>query len=679
MINLETNIKLNKKTIESPNIAGQFSQEDLDKIGIHVKEGYDLDKDSRMVWERRMESAFNLALQIQEGKTFPWQGCSNVKFPLVTIAAVQWHSRAYPTLIQGPEIIHCRTNGQDKDGNLRKSADRVADYMSYQLLEESPTWEEETDRALLQVPIIGCAFKKTHYSPAEGRNCSNLVPAKQFVINYYAKSIETAQRKTEIIPMYRNEIYERSLSGVFLDVRNDPWYTGLPAQRQNPGQAKADKRTGQNQPSKPDFTTPLQMLEQHVRIDLDDDGYAEPYIITIEQESRRVCRIVCNFDYDSITWMDKEDGQILRIKEDQYYTKIPFIPSPDGGFYDIGFGMLLGPINDSVNSIINQLIDAGTLSTTAGGFLGRGVKIRGGEYSFRPFGWQRVDSTGDDLAKGIFPFPVREPSSTMFQLLSLLIDYTNRISGSTDIMVGENPGQNTPAQTSQLMAEQGAKINNAIFKRVWRAFKEEFQKLYNLNRKFTPTTGMSYGEKSGWIQRSDFQLPEEAIRPAADPNLTSDGQRVQQASAVLQRSMGVPGYNRDLVERNYLRALKVEDIDQIFPGAEKTGPLPNPKVELEKMKLQVKQMGDDSKMKTKLADIISKRELNLAQIDKLKAEAAVLISSVGEAQAAHELAVFEAQIGAAERVDKSYQEYSKILLGARQDGMQQGAGGGMAQ
>jgi hypothetical protein len=110
----------------------------------------------------------------------------------------------------------------------------------------------------------------------------------------------------------------------------------------------------------------------------------------------------------------------------------------------MGFGTLLGPLNESVNTILNQLIDAGTMATTAGGFLGRGAKIRGGQYTFAPLEWKRVDSTGDDLQKSIYPLPVREPSQVLFQLLSLLIDYTNRISGTTSATVGEMPVANTP-------------------------------------------------------------------------------------------------------------------------------------------------------------------------------------------------------------------------------------------
>ena len=662
MIKLNAKFRLTRDAVEAANLTSHFDEEDLSTIGRIVLEGYTTDEESRADWKRRYEKAFNLALQLQESKSFPWPGASNVKFPLVTIAALQWHSRAYPLLVQGPNIVKMHVNGADPQGERRQSADRVAAFMSYQLLEDSSSWEEETDRALLQVPIIGCAFKKTYYSADAGKGVSELVPAIRLVMNYWAKSTESCSRKTHIIPLTRNDVHTRVMAEVFANVLACPWFTNLPTKRDS--SAARDTRTGTSAPAFPDFTTPFEFLEQHVEIDLDGDGYAEPYIITVEQSSGTVCRIVANFEWDDILWKSERKYQIVRIRSAQYFTKIPFIPSPDGGIYDIGFGLLLGPLNQSVDSLINQLIDAGTLSTTAGGFLGRGVKMRGGEQSFRPFGWTRVDSTGEDLSKGIFPLPVREPSHVLFNLLSLLIDYTNRISGSTDIMVGENPGQNTPAETSRLMAEQGAKINSAIFKRVWRGLKNEFQKLYIINRRHVPSSVTNFGEESGWVTRADFAHPEEAVRPAADPNLSSDTQSVQKALMVKQQSMG-GGYDKDVVERQLLRALRVEDMNTLYPGLQKAPPPPHPKVALEQAKgqhrRQEKQADHQAAMQEKILDLHANRDRNAAEIELISAQIAQIIAEIGAAQAASQVKAFEAQIGALKAVDESQRGYLELL------------------
>ena len=682
MIKLDSYLTLSEALCNEPDLTGHFSEADLERIGAVVKEGFDQDLESRSVWEKRYQQGLDLALQLVKEKTFPWPGASNVKFPLVTIAALQWHSRAYPILINGPEIVKLRVRGDDPQGVKAARAKRVGDYMSWQLLEEDEAWEEETDRGLIQLPIVGCIFKKTRRDSVRKINTSSLVSPRDLVLNYYASSVETCPRKTHIIPMHRNELVEAMRMGRFKDYEaegcDSSWLDQAPLKATNSSNAKENKRTGLTEPTRPDSQASFEMLEQHVLLDLDNDGYAEPYIITVERVSGRVVRIVCGFDWSGVTRLrvGRED-KIITVKQLQYFTQYTFIPSPDGGIYGMGFGAFLGPLNSAVDSIINQLIDAGTLATTSGGFLGRGIRIRGGEYSFRPFGWQRVDSSGEDLAKGVFPFPVREPSNVLFQLLGLLIEYTNRISGSTDIMVGENPGQNTPAQTSQLMAEQGAKINSAIFKRVWRGMKKEFKKLFELNAQFVPLKGIKFGEQGQGISADDFTTNADDIRPAADPNLTSSTMKMQQATMVVQRAYMVPGYNKELAERRFLMAHQIEDIDALYPGPEKI-PAPEPlKVTLENIKTQREQGKLKQRMQEKLLEFASKRDEVQANIELIKAQIAQIVSEIGVGKADLALRAFEAQLTTAQAYDEHLKSNMELFQQIEsQQNEQPGANGG---
>jgi chaperonin GroES len=260
--------------------------------------------------------------------------------------------------------------------------------------------------------------------------------------------------------------------------------------------------------------------------------------VYVRRDNKKVARIVARYTQKDIEV--NESGVILSIKAEQYFTKYPFIPSPDGGFYDLGFGVLLGPLNESINTIINQLVDAGTMANTAGGFLSRGIKLRGGNYTFNPMEWKHVDTTGDDLRKGIVPLPVREPSQVMFTLLNLLINYGERIGGSVDILSGQNPGQNTPAETTRTMAEQGMKVFNGIFKRTHRSLKQEFRKLYRLNQIFVDenTPYVSGANGSGMVLASDYEGPVTDVMPTSDPSITSDAQRINPASAIAARVAG---------------------------------------------------------------------------------------------------------------------------------------------
>jgi chaperonin GroES len=623
-MNLKDTFNINDLMYEA-NIAELLCKEDLEKIGVDVVKNFDNDLMSRSSWEKRTEASLKLALQVAENKNFPWANASNVKFPLITIAALQYHARSYPVLVDSDLPVKCRVVGDDKDGLRALRATRVEQHMSYQLLEEDEDWESEMDKVLITQPIIGCAFKKTYYDPIRKHNISENVLAKDLVVNYWTKSLETASRVTHVLQMSRNEIYERTARGLWLeDVsegRNQQWSSVAMG---NGLQSLQDKAQGLQPPEPNDTSTPIEMLEQHCHIDFDKDGYAEPYIVYVRRDNKKVARIVARYTNSDVEVND--ESVILSIKAEQYFTKYPFIPSPDGGFYDLGFGVLLGPLNESINTIINQLVDAGTMANTAGGFLSRGIKLRGGNYSFNPMEWKHVDTTGDDLRKGIVPLPVREPSQVLFTLLNLLINYGERIGGSVDILSGQNPGQNTPAETTRTMAEQGMKIFNGIFKRTHRSLKQEFRKLYRLNQIFVTenTPYVSDAKGTGIVLAADYEGPVTDVMPTADPAVTSDAQRIHQANAIAMRVQATPGlYNRYEVERAYLKAIKITNIDKLLPdpkGPNAVPPPVNPKVQIEQMKQQAKQASDQLNMKMALLKLMGEAELKQAQIQKLEAE-----------------------------------------------------------
>ena len=658
MLVLENKITLDQETIDSANLTSKFTADDLTKIGLAVWEGYDLDKRSRSAWERRTNAAMNLAMQLVEDKNFPWANCANIAFPLVTIAALQFHSRAYPQLVVPPEIVKCRVPGADPTGVIHERAYRIGCHMSYQVLEEDAAWEAQHDALLINLPIVGCAFKKSQFNARLQHNVSELVLAKDLVINYWAKSLESAERKTHCIPLSHNDIRERCLRGTYRDITSEGWFQGVAqAPEQTTQQQQADRRLGTT-PPQADLTTPFNMLEQHCCLDLDKDGYAEPYVITVEEISKTVVRIVTRFSrLEDIEFT--ESKKILSITPIECFTKYPFIPSPDGGIYDVGFGVFLGPLNETTNSLIDQLLDAGTMQTTGGGFLGRGAKIRGGVYTFKPFEWARVDSTGDDLRKSVFPLPVNAPSEVLFNLLSLIINYANRIPGTTEVMVGESPGQNTPAETSRNLMEQGMKIYNAIFKRVWRAMKDEFKKLYILNARHMP---LKRQLPIGFALREDYLGDPNEVCPAADPNIVSDSQEMTRIMAIKQSASGTPGYDLEELERRFLRALKMDGVEKLYPGIEAKPPGKSEKITIAEMKQQGEQLDLQWEQQKFAATLMEEQRLNAAQITKLEAEAVTLLGNMQGDAEDRQVAMINAELGMRKTQDETLRKRIDLVL-----------------
>jgi len=633
-----------EELLRSPNIAEMMDDEELSSLGQVMMNDINLDLNSRIEWEERNERANKLALQVVEKKTFPWPGASNVKFPLITIAAMQYHSRAYPALISNNEVVKCKVYGKDDDGEMHKRADRISRHMTYQVMEEDEGWEENTDKTLLVQAISGTAIKKSYFDPVKGHNVSELVLPNDFVVNYYTKSIPESPRVSHRILLSSNDLHERQVRGLFLKINDEPPPT-TPAQSMLTN-AREDAQGVRMPTGDPD--TPFEFFETHFWHDFDEDGYKEPYIAYIRRDTSKIYRIVARYFEDSIEY---HNGEIIRIKPEQYFTKYGFVPSPDGGFYDLGYGVLLGPTNDSVNTIVNQLIDAGTMSVTGGGFLGRGVKIKGGDYSFKPHEWKRVDSTGDDLRANIFPLPIRDPNGVSFQLLQLLINYGERIAGATDIMTGVSPGQNTPAETSRNTMEQGMKVFNGIYKRTWRAMKEEFQKLYRLNQLYLPSEPVEfeYNNELSFVLPDDYSMDMKLVKPAADPNVVSDSQRQMQAQAVLQLATSTGGFNMYEVQKRYLDALKVSAIDQILPdpkGPNAIKPGPSEKMQIEKMKNDERQMNHQLRFKLGIAKLMQEAELQQAKITELQAKAVLELEQADGVKSGHAIAMLEAQIGA---------------------------------
>lgn len=603
------------KLLDSPNIAEELDDSQLTSIGQKVVAEFDIDQASREEWLEKQEQWSKLALQVSEAKEWPWHGAANVKYPLLTIAALQFGARAYPSLIPNDgNVVKARTIGSDPDGSKAQAAIAVSKHMSYQLTQEIDYWEEGMDKLLTALPITGCMFKKTYWDALEEKACSHIIFPKHLVVNYFAKSLNNAQRITEIFEKSNNEIKERQLAGLYLDVElSDPSSTVEELLN-----STIKQEQGLLEPSE-DADMPRVILEQHRYLDLDEDGYQEPYVVTVDYDTQKVLRIVARFQEKGII-KNEDTAEIKRIIPTQYYTKFTFIPNPDGGFYDVGFGELLGPINHTVNTIINQLIDSGSLSNLQSGFLGRGVKLKGGEQNFRPGEWKTVNTTGDDLRKSIVPLPVREPSAVLFQLLGQLITSGKELATISEVMVGKMPGQNTPATTTMASIEQGLKVFTAIYKRLFRSLAEEFDKLYRLNKTYTAAVTDFYdvsGDYQDIAVTNEQYLQIHGVIPAADANVSTESQRLAKAQALMELFPVIPNKGETL--RRILEAQEQPGIEVLMQSPEQQGPSEQElEHQREMMKLQIdgKKAEDDGALKQAQAELA----LVKAQVEMLTAQ-----------------------------------------------------------
>jgi chaperonin GroES len=572
--------------INMPNIADDLDDHKLATIGMTVCREYEIDKGSRSEWEAKMGKAMDLAMQVAESKTFPWPGAANVKYPLLTTASIQFAARAYPAIVQGQDVVKGKVVGQDVDGSKQDRAERIGQHMSYQLLQEMTEWEEDTDKLLHILPIVGCCFRKTYFDPGLGRNCSEMVSAKNLVVNYAAKSLERATRITQVFELYPHEITERMRSGVFLEV---------------------DLGLAQN--SDGDEDGAHEFLEQHRRLDLDEDGYSEPYCVTVHKDTGRVVRIYARYDTAGVE-VDNRTGKVARVEPVHYYTKYSFIPSPDGGFYDIGLGSLLWDINETINSTINRLLDAGTLANTGGGLIGKGLKLKGGNQSFKPGEWKQVDTGGVNIAENMFPLPTPLPSPVLMEMLTFLTDAGREVASVKDVLTGDGMTANMPATTTMAMVEQGLTQFSAIYKRIHRSLGAELKKLYRLNRLYLPPEvyfRVLDDEKA--VAQTDYEDESVDIAPVSDPTIITSQQKLAKAQYLMQ-FMGDPLVDQFELRTRILEAAQIEHIETLLPPPQP--PQPDPLAEAtvalthaEAMKSTQQAMESEAKTAKTWADAIN--------------------------------------------------------------------------
>lgn len=577
-------------------------KDELGLMGEEVIRGYLADEMSREEWMRNNEKWLKLALLVQENRTFPWPKSSNVKYPLVATAAMQFSARAYPSLVPSHgRVVSTKIPQKHPNSGLYEAANRVANHMSFQILHKMPNWEQDMDNLLMNIAISGLMFKKTVYDMTSKSNRSYLVNPRNLCVNYWATSIEEAYRKTEILQYRENEIEHKIRIGEFIkfdykDMQPAP-EDKVPPLAQKLMAPPADK------------STPHTFFACHTFWDLDDDGYEEPYVITVHAHTKKVVRISARFDMDGITRNDK--GQIAHIKPVESFTDFQFIPNPDGSIYGLGFGALLGPINVSINTLINQLVDSGTLNNMASGFIGKGLRIRMGEQMLKPGEWRVVNATGDDLSKSVFPLPSKEPSPVLFNLMNMLIQSGNQLASIAEIFVGKMPGQNTPATTTQETVQQSMAVFTAIYKRIFRSLEKEYKKLYRLNR-LNPNTIIQERALAGIaIKVSDYDMPDFMIIPGADPQGDSWSMKQQKMQFVGQLiQMGT--INPQVYTKRTLMDLDIPDVEELLMPPPQ--PQPDPKAQESQMKMQMEQQKAQLDAQAKQQEMQMKQQLAQLEI-----------------------------------------------------------------
>jgi hypothetical protein len=556
---VELNFDPSKVNIEGnpnhfDNLAALLPDEILDPIGSEMFQNYTDYKMSRKDWERSYTEGLDLLGFKYENRTEPFQGASGATHPVLAEAVTQFQAGAYKELLPAEGPIRTQIVGMS-DPQKEAQAQRVKEYMNYELMEKMGEYEPEFDQMLFHLPLAGSTFKKVYYDDLLGRAVSKFVPADDLVVPYTATSLDDAESIIHVLKMSENDLRKQQVGGFYNDID-----LGSPAIVKNEVDQKERELEGTKSTGKAENIYTL--LECHVNLDLegfedkdangDDTAIKLPYIVTVEEGSRKVLSIRRNYNPD--------DPRKNRIP---YFVHFKFLPGL--GFYGFGLIHMIGGLSRTATVALRQLLDAGTLSNLPAGFKQRGVRVRDEAAPIQPGEFKDVDAPGGNIRDSFMMLPYKEPSATLLQLMGIVVQAGQRFAAIADMQVGDG-NQGAAVGTTVALLERGSRVMSAIHKRLYTSMRSEFRLLAKIFKMYLPPVypfDVVGGRRE--VKQMDFDDRVD-ILPVADPNIFSMSQRITIAQTELQLATSNPQiHNLYNAYRKMYEALGVKDIDKILP------------------------------------------------------------------------------------------------------------------
>ena len=543
-----------QQTEFNDNLAEFLDSSTLSEISSKVLTNFQNDLDSREDWYETFKDGLELLGIQNDPRSEPFEGASGVYHPLLAEAVTHFQAQAYKELLPANGPVDTKVMGASSDPKAMQ-ANRVKDFMNYQLLYKMEEYDPEMDQMLFFLPLAGSAFKKCYFDPAIGRIVSRFIKAEDLVVPYSATDLHTSPRITHRMSMTENDLLKLQLSGFYLDTdMNAPMYGG----DNDSVQSKIDEidgvtRTGDQH----DFT----LLECHTELDIEGfehtdsegepTGLALPYIVTVCKDTNDVLAIRRNY----------VETDPMR-KKVEYFTHFKFLPGL--GFYGFGLIHMIGGVTKSATAILRQLIDAGTLANLPAGFKARGLNIQRSDDPVQPGEWRDVDTPGGTIRDSFMPLPYKEPSPTLANLLGLLVESGQRFASVMEQNTGDGNSE-APVGTTVALLEKGQKVISSIHKRMHYAQRSEFKILKRLFGEYLPP---EYPYQVQGAQQTvfaeDFNNSVDVI-PVCDPNIFSTTQRIILAQTQLQMAQSAPQlHNMKEAFRKMYIALNIKDIDDIL-------------------------------------------------------------------------------------------------------------------
>ena len=378
---------LQQQMLQEPdaNLAEILDEEDLTDIAQDLISKYEDDRSGRQEWEDAYTEGLELLGIKYEEREEPFRGSSGVTHPLIAEAVTQFQAQAYKELLPSSGPVRTQVVGTSTPETVSQ-AQRIQDFMNYQIIHVMDEYDPEMDRLLFYLPLAGSAFKKIYFDDILDRTVSRFVPADDLVVPYNATDLASSSRVTHVTRLSMNDIRKFQAGGFYRDIELKPYEADDELRNKERELSGIEKTTGDMDCTLLEVHTDLDLpgFEHRNPMDNEETGIQLPYIITIDEGSSKILAIRRNW---------KQGDEYYR--KQQYFAHYKFLPGL--GFYGFGLLHMIGGLGRSATSILRQLIDAGTLANLPAGFKARGIRIRDADAPLSPGECRDIDAPGSAL------------------------------------------------------------------------------------------------------------------------------------------------------------------------------------------------------------------------------------------------------------------------------------------
>lgn len=542
------------------NLAEVLDENDLNAVAQLITEKVDIDIQSRQEWETVCKNGLKLLGFEHEERTTPFKGSCGISHPVLAEAVVRFQSQALTEIFPAQGPCQHKIVGKSTPAKLAQGL-RVEEYMNHLLTEEMEDYRDETDRLLFCLPLFGSVFKKVCKDPLDDLPSAVMIEAEDLIVPYGTSALKKSTRITHRFRQDKVWIQKMQEVGFYRECE-----LGGSTQLVDPIREEKDKVDGVTGiSSDSDLYT---LYECHIYLSLEEklngeepeaDAPELPYVVTMDRDSQKVLAIRRN-------WIEDDP----RKKRREHFVDYKYIPGT--GFYGYGLAHLIGGLTAGATSIIRQLVDAGTFANLPGGFKSKDMRITADKTPIAPGEWRDVDTNMGKIQDNVLPLPYKEPSATLQTLMVGIIEEARRFASLTDMNIA-NASQEAPVGTTLAIIERNMKVMTAIQSRIHASLKRELKLIAGCIRDYGPEN-YPYEVEDGATIKADFDAKVDVI-PVADPNSSTQAQRIMQAQAALQISqMGSPeGVDMKKLKRYAMDVMGVPNAKDILPLDEDLKPM----------------------------------------------------------------------------------------------------------